>query len=95
MKARETILCIHGSAKQSVPGGGRGRSNKSDPPAAGNGKAPIWYHKHWRPVNHTSYPIQVYESEWLRSRLNAVRRDMMYAVSLHLMMHEYRCLSTT
>jgi hypothetical protein len=50
MKAREIMLCIHGSAKQSVPGGGRGRSNKSDPPAAGHGKAPVWDHKHWRPV---------------------------------------------
>jgi hypothetical protein len=38
MKARETILCIHGSAKQSVPGGGRGRSNKSDHPRRGMGK---------------------------------------------------------
>jgi predicted CXXCH cytochrome family protein len=62
MKARETTLCIHGSAKLSVPGGGGGSSNKSDPAAAGNGKAPVWYHKHWQPVNHTSYPIQVYES---------------------------------
>jgi hypothetical protein len=41
MKARETILCIHGSAKQSVPGGGRGSSKKSDPAMAGNGKVPV------------------------------------------------------
>jgi hypothetical protein len=95
MKAIETILCINGSAKQSVPGGGRGSSNKSDPAKAGNGKAPVWYHKHCRPVNHTSYPIQLYESALLGSRLIAMRRDMMYAVSLHPMMHVYRCLSTT
>jgi hypothetical protein len=65
-----------------------------DPAAAGNGKAPVWYHKHWRQVNDTSYPIQVYESAQLCSRLNTMRRDMMYAVRLHLMMHVYRCLST-
>jgi hypothetical protein len=62
MKPRERKICIHGSAKQSVPGGGRGSSNKSNPAMAGNGKAPVWYHKHWRPVNHTSHPIQMYES---------------------------------
>jgi hypothetical protein len=38
MKARETILCIHGLAKQSVPGGGRGRSSKNDPWMASHGK---------------------------------------------------------
>jgi hypothetical protein len=54
-KQEKQCFCIHGSAKQSVPGSGRGSSNKSDPATA-------WYHKHWRPVNHTSYPIQVYES---------------------------------
>jgi hypothetical protein len=33
MKARETKLCVHGEAKQSVPEllGGGGSSNKSDP----------------------------------------------------------------
>jgi hypothetical protein len=62
MKARDTIIYMHGSAVQSVPGGGRGSSNKVDTATAGNGKASLWYHKHWRPVNHTSYPIQVYES---------------------------------
>jgi hypothetical protein len=62
MKAGETILYIHGFAKQCVPGGGRGSSNKSDTAKAGNGKASVWYHKHWRPANHTSSPIQVYES---------------------------------
>jgi hypothetical protein len=39
MKARETTLCMNGSAKQSVPGGGRGSSNKSNPATAENGKA--------------------------------------------------------
>jgi hypothetical protein len=92
MEARETIFCIHGSAQLSVSGGGRDSSNKRDPATAGNGQAPVWYDKHWRPVSHTSSPIQVYESAKLRSRLNAMRRDMMYAVSLHLMMHVYRCL---
>jgi hypothetical protein len=62
MKASETTLCIHGSAKQSVSGGGRGSSNKSNPATARNGKASVWYQKHWRPVNHTSYPIKMYES---------------------------------
>jgi hypothetical protein len=60
MNARETTLCIHGAAKHSVPGGGRGSSNKSI--AATAGKAPHLYHNHWRPVSHTTYPNQVYES---------------------------------
>jgi hypothetical protein len=62
MRARETTFCTHGSAQQSVPGGGRGSSNKRNPATAGNGKAPVWYHKHWRSVNHTTCPIQMYES---------------------------------
>jgi hypothetical protein len=45
MKARETTLCIHGSAKLLVPGGGGGSSNKTNPAGAGNGRAPVWYHK--------------------------------------------------
>jgi hypothetical protein len=45
MKARETTLCIHGSAKQSVPGGGGGSSNKTNPAWAGNERAPVRYHK--------------------------------------------------
>jgi hypothetical protein len=45
MKARETTLCILGSAKQSMPGVGGGNSNKTNPAGAGNGRAPVWYHK--------------------------------------------------
>jgi hypothetical protein len=68
-----------------VPGGGRGSSNKSNPATAG--KAPVLYHKNWRPVNHANYPIQVYDAAQLRSRRNAMRRAMTCGMSLHLMMH--------
>jgi hypothetical protein len=43
MKSRETKLRINGSAKHSVPGGGRGSLNKSNPATAGNGKAPVGF----------------------------------------------------
>jgi hypothetical protein len=41
MKAREAILCIHGSAKQSVPGDGGGSSTRVIQPRQGMGKRPI------------------------------------------------------
>jgi hypothetical protein len=53
-----------------------------------NGTAHVWYHKHWRPVNHTCFPTQLYASAQLHSRLKSMMRDIMYAVSLHLMMHD-------
>jgi hypothetical protein len=47
-----------------------------------NGKAPVLYHKHRRPVNHTTHPGHKHESAELLRRLNAVGRDMMHEVSL-------------
>jgi hypothetical protein len=58
---------------------------RTDDPAAGNGNVPDWYHKHWRPVNHTSYPVQVYES-FMAAR-QAERYEAGYDVCSELASH--------
>jgi hypothetical protein len=87
MKGRDTILCMHGSAKQSVPGGGRGRSSQSDPATAGNGKGLF----NITGTGDQSITLVILcKCTSLNSSaagVNAVRRNMSYAVSLHLMMH--------
>ena len=68
---KQQLLFVHTSVNRSVPGGGRGSANKRDPATAGNGKAPVWYHRHWQAVDQDQYPGSVYDSAELRRRLKA------------------------
>ena len=67
---KQQLLRVHGSTTRHVLGGGRGSSKKRVPGTAGNGKAPVWYHRHWEAVDQKAYPARVTESAELRRRLN-------------------------
>lgn len=70
-RKKQQLLKVHGSAKTSAPKGGRGSAAIKDPGATGNGKAVVWYHRHWQAVDQTTYFGVVYESGDLRKRLHA------------------------
>jgi hypothetical protein len=66
-----------------VPGGSGDSWNKSNPAAAGNGKAPVCYHKHWQPVK-----ISYSSARICLASQQAERYEAGYDVSSELASHD-------